>query len=171
MKIDIEKYKFRPYDPNFKKLFAVERRKLNKILDHTLAIEHFGSTSVPGLGGKGIIDIIILVPKKYFKSAKKRLVEDGYHYSEVGSHEERYFFDRLYKYKGKIRRVHIHLTFNGSYHFYDALTVREVLKSDPKVRREYVKLKRDASRLSKGDGKIYRDYKNPFLWKLVGGKK
>ncbi len=168
---DIEKYKFKPYDPKFKKLFVVEKRRIKKILPYAISIEHFGSTSVPGLGGKGIVDIIILVPQKYFQSSRKKLVENGYRFSEVGSHEERLFFDKNYKYRGKTRRVHIHLTFEGSNHFEDALVVREILKSDLKVRRDYVKLKKQASKLCKGDGKFYRSYKNPFLSGLVKGKK
>lgn len=171
MKIDIEKYKFRPYDSKFKKLFIVEKQKIKKILSCASAIEHFGSTSVPGLGGKGIIDIIISVPRNRLAGSKRILEKNDYIFSETGGDKERFFFAKKYKYGGKIRRVHLHLTFNGSVGFHHALMVREILKNDPKVRRDYVKLKKEASKLCKGDGKFYRNYKNPFLWGLVKGKK
>jgi len=71
-------YSFLPYDPIFKELFNKEKSYLQKILDDDLVIEHFGSTSVPGLGGKGVIDIYILAPKDKVKSVSNKLQENGY---------------------------------------------------------------------------------------------
>ena len=51
----MEKYKFRKYDPKFGELFKREKAKLKKIIPG-IKIEHIGSTAVPSLGGKGIID-------------------------------------------------------------------------------------------------------------------
>ncbi|MFA6919146.1 MAG: GrpB family protein [Patescibacteria group bacterium] len=171
MKIDKEKYKFRSYDPKFKKLFAVEKKRLEKILDFPALIEHFGSTSVPGLGGKGIIDIIISVPKGKLIKSKKILEKNDYKFSETGGDEERFFFAKKYQYGGKTRRVHLHLTFRNSRGHEQAIMVRDLLINDLQVRKDYVKLKKEACKLCHGDGKIYRDYKNPFLWDLVKGKK
>lgn len=58
------KYVFRPYDPIFPKLFIKEKNRLKKFLGRTVLIEHVGSTAIPGLGGKGIIDIAIAAPDK-----------------------------------------------------------------------------------------------------------
>lgn len=60
----MRKYIFKSYDPLFKELFDKEKSKLKKILQKNTEIEHVGSTSVSGLGGKGIIDIAIKTPRK-----------------------------------------------------------------------------------------------------------
>jgi GrpB-like predicted nucleotidyltransferase (UPF0157 family) len=169
--IDKEKYKFRPYDSKFKRLFAIEKKRLKNILAFPALIEHFGSTSVPGLGGKGIVDIIISVPKGKLIGSKNILEKNDYKFSETGGDEERFFFAKKYQYGGKTRRVHVHLTFLSSRSHEHAIMVRNLLINNLQVRKDYVKLKKEACRLCQGDGKIYRDYKNPFLWNLVKGKK
>lgn len=62
-KDELRKYVFRRYNSKYELLFNKEKAKLKKILPKA-KIEHVGSTAVKGLGGKGIIDISIIVPKK-----------------------------------------------------------------------------------------------------------
>lgn len=51
------------YDPQWPELFAREAERLRSVLrDQALRIEHAGSTSVPGLAAKPIIDIVLVVP-------------------------------------------------------------------------------------------------------------
>ena len=59
----MNKYIFKPYHEIFPKLFEQEKLRLSKYLTGEYMIEHIGSTAVPGLGGKGIIDIMISVSK------------------------------------------------------------------------------------------------------------
>ncbi|MCL4366030.1 GrpB family protein [Patescibacteria group bacterium] len=69
----MKKYVFRPYDINFPKLFEKERERIRKVLGKSDLIEHIGSTAVPSLGGKGIIDICIATDKKNLKVISKKL--------------------------------------------------------------------------------------------------
>lgn len=55
---------FQPYDPIFIQLFEAGKERLLKFLGKQYPIEHIGSTAVPNLGGKGVTDICIIVPKK-----------------------------------------------------------------------------------------------------------
>lgn len=51
------------YDPNWPHLFEIEAARIHEVLGNLiLAIEHFGSTAVPGLAAKPIIDILVGVP-------------------------------------------------------------------------------------------------------------
>ena len=56
--LNLEKYSFNEYSAKYKKQFYIEKLKLKKIIPKT-KIEHVGSSSVRGLGGKGIIDLAI----------------------------------------------------------------------------------------------------------------
>src|SRR3989344_2814880 len=70
--INKDKYKFEKYNPIYKILFQKEKAKLIKIFPKS-QIEHVGSTSVPDLGGKGIIDIAISAPKNQINNSIKKL--------------------------------------------------------------------------------------------------
>ena len=50
-----------PYDPEWPRLFERERELLERVFPTASAIEHIGSTSVPGLIAKPIIDILVVV--------------------------------------------------------------------------------------------------------------
>jgi GrpB-like predicted nucleotidyltransferase (UPF0157 family) len=53
----------KPYNSFYSELFTREKIKLASSLGDTVHIEHIGSTAVANLGGKGIIDIMIGIPK------------------------------------------------------------------------------------------------------------
>ena len=67
----MKKYIFKRYDPKYKDFFNSEKRKLLKVIG-LIKIEHAGSTAVPGLGGKGIIDIAIGTAKSKIATILKR---------------------------------------------------------------------------------------------------
>ncbi len=69
----MKKYIFDPYDEIFPELFAKEKKRIASYLPKALQIEHVGSTAVPGLGGKGIIDIAILVEKQDIEEISLKL--------------------------------------------------------------------------------------------------
>ena len=86
-------YSYLPYDPIFPKLFLKEKEYLQKIIGNDSVIEHFGSTAVPGLYGKGVIDIYILVPKQKMKSVSEILQKNSYVYKDYASEKDRLFHD------------------------------------------------------------------------------
>jgi len=163
----MNKYIFKKYDKNYKKLFQSEKIKLKKILGSLIDIEHIGSTSVPGLGGKGIIDILVSTARESIFSAKKKMEKAGYEFREVASTKSRLFFRRDYKRGGKIRRVHLHLVKFGGKDYAMAIGFRNYLIKYPEITKKYVLLKKDAVKKAKGDGKLYRKYKNGFIAKIV----
>ena len=106
----MQKYVFRKYNPEYRIFFTSEKKNIAKALGSIAKIEHIGSTAIPGLGGKGILDIVVGVSKSKLLEAKKKLENAGYEFREKASCPERLFFRIDYSYKNRKRRIHIHLT-------------------------------------------------------------
>lgn len=166
MVIQKHKYKFRPYSENFPKLYKKERAKLIKILPKDIKMEHVGSTAIPGMGGKGIIDITVAV-KKGKNKMKEVLIEKKYEIMPHASGEERISFKKIYKNKNKERRVHVHLTAHDGIEWKGVLAFRDYLIKHPNVAKEYAKIKREAVKIAKGEGKLYRKHKEAFIKKIT----
>ena len=164
--VTFKKYTFRKYSENFPLLFRKEKNKLRKILTKDARIEHGGSSAIKGLGGKGIIDIFISVKKKDIKKNRNNLQKAGYVFKPSGGSKEREYFEREYLYRGNARRVHLHLTFHNSFEMRRAVAFVKYLQSHPDKVKEYAKIKKDAVKYAKGEGKKYREYKKKFLEKL-----
>ena len=162
---DLKKYSFKKHSEKYKKLFNKEKTKLKKIFPRA-KIEYVGSSSINGLGGKGIIDVAISVPKNQIQNAIKKLEGNCYDFRPTGGDKERSFFQKIIKYKGNERRVHIQLTHSDSKTWKSMLAVRDYLRKNPKAIKEYERVKKEAIKHAKGEGKKYRDYKKAFLQKI-----
>lgn len=160
----MNKYKFRKYIPKYNELYIKEKEKLKKIIPNA-AIEHIGSTAVQGLGGKGIIDIIIAVSKKQVNNVKNKLIKSKYKFKPKGGSKDRLFFEKDYGILLK-RRVHIHLTKINSKVWKKDIKVRNRLRKSKKLREEYSNIKKEGVKICKGEGKIYREYKDKFLKRI-----
>jgi GrpB-like predicted nucleotidyltransferase (UPF0157 family) len=163
----MEKYKFRPYNKNFPLLYKRESAKLKKLLPRVAKVEHVGSTAVKGLRGKGLIDIVIAVPKKSIFSVKNLLEKGGYEFRPGAGDKDRLFFRRDYPSRGKERRVHLHLTFFNSKDFIEMIAVRNYLRVYKSESKKYECVKRKAVKKAEGQGKIYRKLKDRYLKQLT----
>jgi len=161
-----KKYVFKEYSQKFPDLFNKEKNKLKHILTKDAIIEHIGSSAIPGLGGKGIIDILISVMKKNIEKNKEELQGHKYIFKPNAGSKERKYFEKDYVYDKKTRRVHIHLTFHNSSEFKQKVALVKYLKKHPEVAKKYIKIKKDAVRHARGEGKKYGEYKLKFLEKL-----
>lgn len=160
----MDKYKFIKYKKIYPRLFEKEKIKLKQILPKA-EINHIGSTSVVGLGGKGIIDILIGVSNKGIKKVKEKLIKSGYKFDKKGGDKNRIFFEKDYGILIK-RRVHLQLTSINSKVYKEAIKFRDILKKDKKVREKYAKLKKEAVSLGKIN-KDYREFKKKFIEEVL----
>lgn len=148
-----------PYDPGWATLFEEERQRLRALVGNA-PIEHIGSTAVPGLPAKPIIDIMVGVESlELGRLAIPALVEAGYHY--VAAYEasipERLFFS-----KGAPRTHHLHVTPVGSSFWKDKLLFRDWLRAHREDRQAYGALKAElAERFD--DTNDYAEAKGPFV--------
>lgn len=162
----MKKYIFRKYSSEFPEIFGKWKRKLSKILPRKAVIEHIGSTAVPGLGGKGIIDILILVSKRELPKANQALVKAGLEYKPHPRRRKQYFFQKDFKSGKQTFRAHFHLTESKELLEKD-LAIVDFLKSNEKARKEYETIKKKAVKFSKQNGKKYRKFKGKFLRNLA----
>lgn len=134
-----------------------------------VVIEHVGSTAVPDLGGKGIIDIMVGIPREKisFTEIIKKLEKAGYEHREKADSLERIFFRKdLPDEVEKKRRYHIHVTYVGSDDWGKFLKFRNYLRSNSQAVKEYENLKQEAIKKAGQDGKVYRSLKQPFIDKF-----
>lgn len=166
--INKEKYKYVEYNSNYPKLFEEEKRKIIKVLPKSTKVEHVGSTSVPGLGGKGIIDIAIKASKIKPRQFINQLEKLGYKYnSEHPMDGRRIFLQKVIKSGRKERRIHIHLALSND--FWDSfIAFRDYLRKNENICEEYSKIKREAVVHAEGRGDKYREYKDKFLKEAAG---
>lgn len=127
------------YDPAWPTTYEVERQRIAAALGELARdIAHIGSTSVPGLAAKPIIDILVSVarlePVAVYATPLARL---GYEYFAVLGNAERLSFGR-----GSPHTHHIHIVQQGSAEEWRPLAFRDYLRAHPAVAREYGELKR-----------------------------
>ena len=130
-------------------------------------IEHVGSTSVLGLGGKKIIDIAIRPPESKVSQFIKVLEKLGYKFTkEHPKNSKRIFIKKTIKYAGKERQIHVHLVLNKKY--WDSFIVfRDYLRKHDKERDAYAKIKKEGAKIARGDAERYKKYKKAFLEKIM----
>ncbi|MCX6741745.1 MAG: GrpB family protein [Candidatus Pacearchaeota archaeon] len=165
------KYSFKKYNKDFPKWFNQEKKDLFQVFgkeqNQKTIIEHIGSTAVPGLGGKGIIDIAIFAPKGLLNQTKKKI--SNYCYEEWPVPKKRKFFSfaRYYGSKDHPEKVfHSHITSDKNV-FETMLIFRDYLITHPKIVKDYAKLKKKAAKSCKNDYRPYLKLKNPFIKSVI----
>lgn len=162
-----QKYVYKPYSAAFPDLFKKEKERISSSLTNALAIEHVGSTAIPNLGGKGIIDIAISVHKKEMEHASDILQKLGYEYRPTFSTPERfYFIAYLPDLEEGTRRYHIHLTYPSSKEWNELIGFRDYLRAHPEAAEEYANIKKQAAAVANQDGEQYRKIKEPIFKKI-----
>jgi GrpB-like predicted nucleotidyltransferase (UPF0157 family) len=142
-----EKYKFRPYSENFSILASNEIERIGKSID-TSDIEHVGSTAVPGLGGKGVIDILMVAPKEKWVLLGEKLTTLGYEYREKASDPEkrRFFHANLPDEELGTRLYHLHLVYPESTEIKKMIGFRDYLRAHPEDTKKYAEIKEIAAK-------------------------
>jgi GrpB-like predicted nucleotidyltransferase (UPF0157 family) len=153
------------YDPNWPKVFEAEKARLLQASDGWIvAIEHAGSTSVPGLGAKPIIDILAGVRtldegRKTIEPLTKQL---GYDY--VPEYEQD-MPERLYFHKHPPigDQFHLHMVEIGGAFWERHLLFRDYLRSRPETVQDYDRLKRKLAAEFGSNREGYIDAKTDFI--------
>lgn len=152
------------YDPVWPGRFERERAKLIRIFPPSLAtIEHIGSTAVPGLGAKPVIDIMLGVDELGLVDEWIPAIEDlGYEY--VPEYERRLPGRRYFrKPRERPRTHHLHAVERGGEFWSRHLQFRDILRASPELAREYFDLKRRLARDYANDRIAYTEGKSEFI--------
>ncbi len=152
-----------PYDESWKQNFSdIKAELLDALGELALRIEHVGSTSVPGLSAKPIIDIDIVI-KDYsvFDEVVSALGKIGYRHEGNLGIEGR----EAFKYDGKehLKPHHLYVCPEDSPELRRHLAFRDYLRSNKKAVSEYSRIKQEGAALYPYDIEKYIEHKSPFI--------
>ena len=152
------------YDPMWPGCYAEERNCIMGILGNKIAgIEHIGSTAVPGLVAKPILDLMIgLVRLEDGPPCVDPLVA-----LEYESKGEFGIPGRLYFRRWKPRSHQIHMVVKGGVFWVDHLLFRDYLRSHPDRAAAYGEVKRSMAAKFSVNRQDYQEAKGPFIETLM----
>jgi GrpB-like predicted nucleotidyltransferase (UPF0157 family) len=153
------------YDPAWEEMFAAEAARLRAAIgpDLPFVLEHTGSTAIPGLVAKPILDLLGGYPpgvrvQPYIAA----IVRAGYvHRGEQGI-PGREFFRR-----GEPRAYHLHLAVHQGTFWREQQAFRDALRANPGLRDAYAALKLDLARQFPRDRESYTEGKGVFVQRVV----
>jgi len=164
------KVKVVDYNSNWPRLFQEEQEKLRRALgDKVGGIEHVGSTSVPGLASKPIIDMIAAVDNlSIYIELIEPLSALGYEYMP-----ERIFTDRAFFPKGPRdnRTHHLSLVLKDSDGWLSPIAFRDYLISHPETKKQYQELKLDLAKKYTDNRESYTKAKEHFIKDIISKTK
>jgi GrpB-like predicted nucleotidyltransferase (UPF0157 family) len=151
------------YDPGWPGKYELERQAIVRAMGPYIAhIEHIGSTSIPGLGAKPIIDIGIDL-NAYPLPAEAIAAMEALGYDHMG---ENGIAGRHYFRKGNPRSYQVHSYSPGNPEWEAHILFRDYLRAHPDAVRQYEQLKRElAARHT--DGNAYAADKTDFVRKTL----
>lgn len=164
-----------PYDPHWHDLFKEEKNQLLACLPRELIrrIEHFGSTAVPGLPAKPIVDMLVEVTS--LEETKRRIVPileaKGYEYlwrptmGDDGPPFYAWFIKRDPRLGA--RTHHIHMVEGSFTTHWDRLLFRDYLIAHPQAAEEYAALKLRLAKTSPNDRVAYTMGKTEFIMRMT----
>jgi GrpB-like predicted nucleotidyltransferase (UPF0157 family) len=154
------------YDPSWPSQFAEESALLHAALAAWLAgtIEHIGSTAIPGLAGKPVIDIMAGVRGLDESRPAIAVVSQlGYCYAPYKTELEHWFC----KPSPAFRTHHLHLVPVGTPRWVRLIAFRDYLRAHRGVAVEYELLKRQLAREHHSDREAYTLAKGPFIDRIT----
>lgn len=153
------------YEPGWPAMFEEERRRILSSVPWIQAIEHVGSTSVPGLAAKPTIDMLAAVEDlSDAEVGREQLEALGYQFLPDPTLPERRYFRRL---SGLEHTHHLHVYACAGFLDRRELIFRDHLRRHPEPAQEYGALKRDLATRFSGVPE-YTDAKTEFIWEVVG---
>ena len=152
------------YDPMWPALFALEKERISSALGaKALSIEHVGSTSIPGLPAKPIIDILLVVENSVDEQSYLPALEAaGYvlRIREPDWHEHRLF-------KGPDTNVNLHVFSKGDDEIERMLIFRDWLRENPADRDFYLRTKQELAEKNWNYVQNYADAKSKVVLSII----
>lgn len=151
-----------PYDETWKEEFEKEKRILqNALKNYDVVIEHVGSTALPGLSAKPIIDIAIgTKDKETLFELEKVMIDNGY--DVLNEYEKK---GEILARKGppEKRTHYIHMQIIGSEYWNEFMYFKKYMLEHPEEIKKYEQLKNTLSKQYQNDRKKYTKGKNEYI--------
>lgn len=155
-----------PHSEKWKLAFEQEKDVLQALLgEYIQDVHHIGSTSMPGLLAKPIIDILVSLHRfSDMEILQEKLRDAGYEYRENGSTEIRLLFVKGPEEK---RTHHIHFTEHQSVEWQKAFAFWNYLQAHPEAVKEYEALKQKLAQKHAADRDQYSKGKADFIKNII----
>ena len=170
MGLEVGKVNLEKYQNNWKEEFKKEKYNLEKIFrEVALEIEHVGSTAIPGLSAKPIIDIALALNsledfdefKYYYDNHEDYSIKDTREIGEI-----------LLRKGPESNRTHfIHIVKKDSDRYKNMVLFRDYLINNPEELKAYEDLKKELAIKFKDDRKSYTASKNEFITDIINKAK
>ena len=153
-----------PYSQKWKVLYEKEAEKIKSVIsDFIIDIQHIGSTAIPGMIAKPIIDIAVMISSlDKAKDLIMPLSALGYYYDKSASSSERYFFR-----KDEPVQYHLSLTAPNVSFWRRQILFRDYLINHPSMAKKYEELKLRMIEKDPTGRKDYLNKKSPFVKKVL----
>ena len=164
------------YKPTWPTEFEAIKSSLLEIVGAlALRVDHIGSTSVPGLGAKDVIDIQVTV-RALTSAVRDKLIEAGYHWFDAFTHDHiplgedddpRLWAKLTFSQPPGQRRANVHVHIQGNPNQRYALLFRDYRHAHPNSARTVELIKRELVKRHAADEDAYYDIKDPvydLIW-------
>ena len=154
-----------PYDPTWPQQFAAVRTDLRAAFDGVpvRAIEHVGSTSVPGLFAKPQLDIDVAVAAEDMAAARAALEAAGYRWLGERGIPDRHAF----RAPDETPSRNVYVVLDGCLALRNHLALRDVLRRNATLRDEYGRFKLELATHDYDDGNHYAVAKSPVVQRIL----
>jgi GrpB-like predicted nucleotidyltransferase (UPF0157 family) len=154
-----------PADPRWSEEFVPIGKAIRSALGPlALRIDHVGSTAVPGLDAKPVIDIQVSVPTLEPSDPFGRPLGSIGFVPHPNNPDRT---QRFFREPPGIRRVHLHVRRAGSFDEQLNLMFRDYLRTHPDAAQEYAQRKRELAIRFRNDREAYVRAKEPTVWSLL----
>ncbi|MDE5539954.1 MAG: GrpB family protein [Bacilli bacterium] len=160
----VPRYKVRllPHNPEWQEEYKIVKKELTSILNaNIIQIEHVGSTAIPGIYAKPILDIAILL-KQLTPNNIKSLENLGYEYCGHKNHNDDYHLFVMRSLENFSLR-HLHIYISPSIEFQELVFFRDYLNQNPLARKKYQNLKQELAQKYPNNRELYTKGKEQFI--------
>ncbi len=151
---------YQPYDPALPEVFRQVKQLVQKAAG-AVVVEHIGSSSIPGMGGRNVLDVAVPVDAEEIPCIRRKLCTLGFqespfpHYlpllvGRIDYHEKRY-------------PILLYLLPSESGVYQDWIAFRDYMRTHPETARAYDEVKQRAVAEGETGGEDYQKAKTPFL--------
>ncbi len=149
-----------------KKIYNSILKTLRKKLGEELQIDHVGSTALPNMYGKNIIDILIGVPEEKDMDKYSNILEElGYFPGRHNAGIYRFFASS--KEETKMGDIHIHLVYVDTDRYREFIILRDYLLNNKEERKAYSNFKKEIIKKGVIIRKDYRSVKSEYVTELI----
>lgn len=159
----LKQREIRPYDPAYAGLFLRIKAHVESRID-TVELVHIGSTAIPELRGKPMLDIVAVTTRPNLRAAQREFEALGFHRRDVWvDRDDKPYVCGSIDADGHIHNVNIHICHRNDPVHRDSLAFMEILNRRPDLRKRYEEAKERAHAIDPANPEIYNREKDAVI--------